>query len=258
MFGLLVLGTQIELYQWDGAAWSDRSELLGPDSEMVPSHVKSHDFDGDGYLDLFVQYRDPNDGSLLGSLFFQRECDWGWATFIDTLDVWSSEVVSGLYWSSARGGLEATTENWDGYRTYLTVSFDEERGVFRFVDVPFNPPPKQCVDSLAWLRRENSSDFITSWTGRAVRATGGGLFNAGAYYSLDSCRREDWIIEAERRRSEYDNHTDAQYYGESYVLLSNESAEEVLRELCSVRSSGSSGNHYIFNSGGDAIACDGY
>ena len=236
LFAMTVLPDRLRLYQWDGSSWFDQSDLLGPDGDFVPSWVKSHDFTGDGVLDMFVHYRDPYDNSPIGAMFWQDNCTWGWATFLDSGG--STQLVAGLGWNASRGDLLGSTVNWDGYKTYFLSTFDPSLNAFVLEDIPFSPPPSRCVEAVSQIRRFNSADFLESWWGSdyiRFRDWWGEATEARTRpitKSLEKCRRDDWLTEVERWRSSYNNHADASYYQQSYVLLSNEVAADVLKAIC--------------------------
>lgn len=242
VFGLVVRVEKIELYQWDGVAWFDRSTFLKrddylPDDEsLAPKYVWSQDFDGDGFLDLFVEYEN-NYGTTVGSLFYQRNCVWKWAKFTDQYGGWFN-LVNDLSWNKSRGELEGVTKRSDGYTTYFTARYDSGQEMFVLEDIPFSPPPSECVSAVGRISRWNSSDFTESWWGydeiQYGYWWGGAYANLGSRVpeSLEKCRKDDWIAEANRLKSSYNSHYDAQYYDEPYVLLADESAAQVLEQLC--------------------------
>lgn len=129
VFGLIVLADRIEFFQWRNGSWNDVSELLGPDGNLVPTTVKSYDFTGDGYFDLFVHYDEPNGSASYGSMFWQDDCVWGWAPFVDSSgDV--TYLYEGLAWDEDRFELHGYSYDVYGNVVEIGAYFDSADSMF--------------------------------------------------------------------------------------------------------------------------------
>lgn len=264
-FALLVLEDRITFHKWINNSWADNSDVLGPDGRLIPKFVKSVDFTGDYVLDLFVQYEDPDSSDPIGAVFLHDGCGWDWATFDD--GEYRTDAFVGLSWSEQRESLGGSTENWDGYIVPFTVTYNGQTGMFESEYLPFQPPPPACVASFDLIKRKDYPEVLFSWFYKVYDRSDGPTFTWGDWLtnaskgtpvSLARCRREDWITEANRRRTDYTNHVDAKYYGETYVLLANENAPAILKELCTVKVYfGGTDEEFAYRRE-NSIACEGY
>ena len=133
--------------------------------------------------------------------------------------------------------------------------------------MPFEPPPPACVSAFDLIKRKNYPEVLYSFFWYVYDRADGPTFiwgdwitnkTKGTPVSLRKCRKNDWITEANRRRSQYANHVDAQYYGERYVLLSNENALSILEELCTLKVwFGGTDEQYAYRQE-NSIACEGF
>lgn len=253
-FALQVFEDHISFFQFDGYDWVDKSELLGSDGPDTPLTVTSRDLNGDGVIEYLVKYRTPE--YTYGSVFMQFNCVWEWANFVDG-DSGYAQVI-GLTYNDDKAVLGGVTTNSSGYPNPFTATFNSSLEVFEIFLSTFNPPPPKCVSAFDTVRRADISEFVYSWLG-----TTNDYLPRGSWYrlatpvqkTLQNCRKDDWIIEANSRRSSFDNHTDAQYQSESYVLLENENAGDVLNQLCSQYLYWNNEPEYAFRTS-LSIACD--
>jgi len=129
-WGMLVLSDHVELYEWTGSSWDDRSGYLGDDSVSPPMKVTSADYTGDGLLDYLVTYDGTvGGGRQYGGIFSLQGCSWEWLDFV-SLSGEYSEVLDGLAYDRASSELTASDYLPEGGRTEVMLVWDQSVAAF--------------------------------------------------------------------------------------------------------------------------------
>ena len=118
-----------------------------------------------------------------------------------------------------------------GYYVKHILHYAPSSKSFTFDPISYVAPPPACVSAFSNLVRYDNPDIVQSFnTNSALR-------------TLQTCRRDDWIMEAKKRRSEYSTFSDAAYFDGHVVLLHEESARQIVDTLCNYTNSS---GYYIF------------
>lgn len=128
-FSLIVQSDRITFHEWLNNVWVDRSELLGPDSDVEPFLVTTNDYTGDGVFEFLVSYnKDAEAGGYeFGAIFMQIACSWQWAKLRGYDEV--TEVMDLLAFEKETNSLVAF-DYGPGGRANVVLNFNPQTNEF--------------------------------------------------------------------------------------------------------------------------------
>jgi hypothetical protein len=139
VFAMLVTEESLTFYSWDGAQWSDKSELLGGGRGKFPLKVYSSDYTNDGVIDYFVTYRtNKNSGNTFGGFFAipwsgDFRCVWNWVDIDNGRD--NSKVIDRPEIDQRKGKVYGAGYVKRRYSTRRELKFSPSANSFVFDDV---------------------------------------------------------------------------------------------------------------------------
>jgi hypothetical protein len=139
VFAMLVTEESLTFYSWDGAQWSDKSELLGGGRGKFPLKVYSSDYTNDGVIDYFVTYRtNKNSGNTFGGFFAipwsgDFRCVWNWVDIDNGRD--NSKVIDRPEIDQRKGKVFGAGYVKRRYSTRRELKFSPSANSFVFDDV---------------------------------------------------------------------------------------------------------------------------
>jgi hypothetical protein len=243
-FAIALDNVQPHFLEYTSGGWVERSKVMTIETDFPPDAVRSLDLTGDGVLEFAVFYNSGKlrDSDAFGMIFYQEDCVWAWATISYELE-WNPKQALNLAYDETKNELYGyNVPDTAGYLVKHTIRYLPQSKGFIYEPIQYEAPPYACVSAFSSFQRVNSPDLFQSFNNRAILKT------------LQLCRKGDWILEAKRFKSEYEDISDAYYYGERFVILKNESASDILDFLCNyVDYRG----FYLFRTTSPvAIACD--
>jgi len=128
-FSLVVQKTRVQFFQWLNNTWENKSTLLGPDSEIDPYLVTTHDYTRDGSNEFLVSYNKDGQqgGHEYGGIFLQVDCQWQWAKIVGYYD--TSETMDSLAYDAATKELTAWGDGPNG-RENVVLTFNSASNQF--------------------------------------------------------------------------------------------------------------------------------
>ena len=217
-FSLVVAPERIHFYKFEVGAWKQVDEEFGSWRPPASFLVTTRDYTNDGSPDFLISF---GKAVPVGAIFGQIECQWQWF-HIQSETATISKTIEGLSWSDEREVLTGTDYGANGATSFITLSYDMHNGAFFTepdeVEVAPNIP-LPCKNAMAdahilFNEMEQTYDY-------ALMAD-----------ALRNCRRQDWLLEANQRRSKYTNMDDYSYYGIGRILLKGQDAVTLLNDQC--------------------------
>jgi len=139
VFAMLVTEESLTFYSWDGAQWSDKSDLLGGGQGKYPLKVYSSDYTNDGVIDFFVTYRTKkNSGNTFGGFFAipwsgDFRCLWNWVDIDNGRD--NSKVIDRPEIDQRKGRVYAAGYVKRRYSSRRQLKYSPSANSFVFDDV---------------------------------------------------------------------------------------------------------------------------
>lgn len=203
--------------------WIERSKLMPVLHNYAPDRVLSLDLNFDGALEFvfFFNSKERNDEKPFGSVFYQVDCEWKWGEIYHALSGTTTRATNLDYDGSKNELFGYNVEDTAGYFVKHVLQYAPASRAFVYEPIVYDAPPVACVSSFASMYRSDNPDVIISFSNNSVIRT------------LQNCREGDWIMEAKKRRSEYETFGDAVYYEGNVILLRDENAKDIVETLCS-------------------------
>ena len=244
-FAVALDPAQPHFLEFSSNQWLERPKEMPVLHNFQPDRVLSLDLNFDGVLEfvIFFNSEERNDQKPFGSVFYEEDCDWKWADIYQEVTGTSNQALNLDYDGSTGELFGYNVEDSAGYFVKHVLRYAPASHEFLYEPIVYEAPPVACVSSFASMYRYDSPDVIQSFNNSSVLRT------------LQNCREGDWIMEAKKRRSEYETFGDADYYEGNVILLKKENAKDILGTLCNyVNPSG----YYIFRKISPvSIACEG-
>jgi hypothetical protein len=224
--------------------WVERSKLMPVLHNYAPDRVLSLDLNLDGALEFvfFFNSAERNEEKPFGSIFYQVDCEWKWGEIYQAMTGTSTRATNLDFDGSKNELFGYNVEDTAGYFVKHVLRYAPASRAFVYEPIVYDPPPVACVSAFASMYRSDNPDVIVSF------------YNNSVIRTLQNCREGDWIMEAKKRRSEYETFGDADYYEGNVILLQDENAKDIVETLCAyVNPSG----YYIFRKISPvSIACE--
>lgn len=243
VFAVGIDSIQPHFLEYISGEWVDHSELMFVNTDFPPYRVKSLDLNADSILEFAIFYNEEKleDTNSFGMIFFQNGCSWQWATIDYELGGNPNQAINLDYDETKNQLYGYNVPDLAGYLVKHTIRYLPQSKSFIYEPIAYEPPPIECLNAFYDLERSDDPNTIVSFGNSSVLRT------------LQSCQYGDWILEAKRHFSTYDNISDAYYNDYSFVLLKNESASQILNSLCDYVDG--RGNYPFRTTNPVAIAC---
>ena len=230
--------------EYTSGGWVERPKEMTLETDFPPDAVKGLDLNSDGVLEFAVFYNSEKlrDSDAFGMIFYQEDCVWAWAKISYELGGDPKQALNLAYDETKNELYGYNVPDMAGYLVKHTIRYLPQSKGFIYEPIQYEAPPYACVSAFSSFQRINSPDLLQSFNNRAILKT------------LQSCREGHWIMEAKRFKSEYEDMSDAYYYGERFVILKNESASDILDFLCNYVDY--QGRYPFRTTSPVAIACD--
>ena len=221
-FAIGIDNFQPHFLEYTSGGWVERSKEMTIETDFPPDGVKSLDLTGDGVLEygIFFNSEKLRDSEAFGMIFYQENCIWNWANISYELGGNPRQALNLAYDENKNELYGYNVPDSAGYLVKHTIRYLPQSKGFIYEPILYDPPPYACIEAFSNFQRVNNPDLLTSFNNRAILRT------------LQSCRQGDWILEAKRCKSDYEDISDAFYYGERFVILKSESASDILDFLC--------------------------
>ncbi len=202
--------------------WLERSKLMPVLHNYAPDRVLSLDLNLDGALEFvfFFNSEERNDEKPFGSVFYQVDCEWKWGEIYHAMSGTTTRATNLDYDGSKNELFGYNVEDTAGYFVKHVLRYAPSSRAFVYEPIVYEAPPVACVSAFASMYRTDDPDAIVSF------------YNNSVIRTLQNCQEGDWIMEAKKRRSEYETFGDADYYEGSVILLRDENAKDIVETLC--------------------------